>query len=350
MQLPLNIKYTKTTRIIAHIAFWLVYLFAYILISLPSGRELNILLLNSFFTLPIDILATYFTIYFLIPKYLINKKYIEFIIFFIISAFTIILIARLITYFVYIPLYFPELLKTNSFWKFNFFTYSVSTYAVVFLASAIKLTKYWFIIEKQRSTLINEKLQNELAFLRSQLHPHFIFNTLNNIDSLIYSDKQAASKSIIKLSEILRYMLYESNSEKVLLQKEIEYIKNFIDLQLLRIKDKNFIYFAINGNTETHIIAPLLFIPLVENAIKHGDKSVESPGIFITLSIINNTLFFEVINYFKEENKTMQFVKIGGIGIPNLKRRLELLYPGKYNFSTQAENNMFAAKLQIELH
>lgn len=350
MPLPLNLKYNKTTRIAAHIAFWVIYLLAYILISLPSGRELDILLLNSFFTLPIDISSTYFTIYFLIPKFLINKKYGKFIIFLIISALSFILIARLITYFIYIPLYFPDLHKTTSFWKFNFFTYAVSTYAVVFLASAIKLTKYWFIIEKQRGALINEKLQSELAFLRSQLHPHFIFNTLNNIDSLIYSDKQAASKSIIKLSEILRYMLYESNSAKVLLQKEIEYIKNYIDLQLLRIKDKNFIYFSINGNAENHLIAPLLFIPLVENAIKHGDKTAASPGIFITLSVTNNTIFFDVVNYFKEDSKAAQFLKVGGIGVRNLKRRLELLYPGKNSFSAQAENNMFTAKLQIELN
>ncbi|MDP4282347.1 MAG: sensor histidine kinase, partial [Bacteroidota bacterium] len=192
----------------------------------------------------------------------------------------------------------------------------------------IRFSIGWYEAQKLKTEL---KLQNqacELILLRSQINPHFLFNTLNNIYSLVYKKSDDAPAAVMKLSSIMRYMLYDSNSDTVLLEKEIDYLQSFIELQKLRLRQKDFVEFKMTGSANGKIIAPMLLIPFVENAFKHCSKTVAQPGIFIHLDIKSDRIEFDVKNYIKKS--TMIDKDPGkGIGMQNIHRRLELLYPGK---------------------
>ena len=211
----------------------------------------------------------------------------------------------------------------------------------------IHFTISWFDSQKLKAELLNQTKTSELALLRSQINPHFLFNTLNNIYSLVYKKSDDAPEALMKLSSIMRYTLYDSNADKVLLSKEVEYLKSFIELQQLRFKPDNFVKFNITGDTEGFTIAPMIFIPFVENAFKHGSKKVDSPGIIITLNVDDKKTIFEVMNFATTEEKSNKDT-VGGIGLQNVKRRLELLYKDKYKISLSQPENQYIVKLEID--
>jgi LytS/YehU family sensor histidine kinase len=234
-------------------------------------------------------------------------------------------------------------LVIQSAWVWNEFRMVVITgiYSVL-----IYITINWFETQKLKTELITEKQTSELALLRSQLNPHFLFNTLNNIYSLVYKKSDDAPEAVMKLSSIMRYTLYDSNTEKVLLEKEIEFLKSFIELQLLRLKTENFVEFNIKGILEGVTIPPMLFISFVENAFKHGNKKVEAPGIVINLAVNSNKINLEVKNYCKVPN-LQNIDVVGGIGLQNIKRRLDLLYKDKHKLEILQQDSMFIVKLEI---
>ncbi|HBX53311.1 MAG: hypothetical protein A2275_12630 [Bacteroidetes bacterium RIFOXYA12_FULL_35_11] len=205
----------------------------------------------------------------------------------------------------------------------------------------------WLKSQRQRAELVTQKQASELALLRSQISPHFLFNTLNNIDSLISRDPDKASASMIKLSEIMRYMIYDTSGERVSLQKEIEYLESFIELQRLRIKDPDFISFKLIGDTADKIIAPMLFIPFIENAFKHGSRNVKTPGVIFTVEIKNNDLYFTSLNYYNYTPSLLKD-KTSGIGLTNVKRRLELIYKDRYELIISNDNGIFNVSLKIK--
>jgi LytS/YehU family sensor histidine kinase len=203
----------------------------------------------------------------------------------------------------------------------------------------------WFDSQKLKNELIHQQQTSELALLRSQVNPHFLFNTLNNIYSLVYKKSEEAPAAVMKLSRIMRYMLYDSNSDKVQLEKEVEYLKSFIELQELRINRTDYVNFKIIGNTENRTIAPMLLIPFVENAFKHGGKN-HSPGIEIELECTPELIRFYVINS-KKRNILVHKDEIGGIGLHNIQRRLDLLYNGKYDLKIDDTQDTFRIDLLI---
>jgi len=211
----------------------------------------------------------------------------------------------------------------------------------------MRLAIDWYVIQKQKAELITQNQASELALLRSQVNPHFLFNTLNNIYSLVYKKAEEAPEAVMKLSSIMRYMLYDATTDKVLLEKEIEYLQSFIELQKLRLRHKDYIELLIEGNADGRYIAPMLLIPFVENAFKHGDKSGTRPGIWIRLTIESNRIVFEVKNRIRKINNA-SIDKIGGIGLNNIRRRLELLYPQKHSLEIIPEDTMFSIKLILE--
>ncbi|MFA6950584.1 MAG: histidine kinase [Lentimicrobiaceae bacterium] len=208
----------------------------------------------------------------------------------------------------------------------------------------------WYLInafesQKFKQELINQRQAGELALLRSQVNPHFLFNTLNNIYALVYKKSDEAPDAVMKLSSIMRYMLYDATNDKVPLEKEIEYLKSFIALQKLRIKNPEFILLNIEGNAEGHFIAPMLLISFVENAFKHGSKK-HIPGIIINLLVNKDRLNFEVVNYLKKTTLTNNEHEIG-MGLSNISRRLELIYPGKHSLIFNKEAETFRVNLVI---
>ncbi|MBC7913804.1 MAG: histidine kinase [Pyrinomonadaceae bacterium] len=215
----------------------------------------------------------------------------------------------------------------------------------IFLSTATKFSVDWFLNEKVRKNLENEKLVAELAFLKSQINPHFLFNSLNNIYSLTYQKSDKAPEAIMKLSEIMRYMLQESNEPQVKLSREIRYLENYIELQKLRFKGQAYVDLNITGQYAEQSIAPLILIAFVENAFKHGDVTDAAKPIKIGIDIDNNTLVFELWNKKGGLNKD----ETSGIGLNNVKRRLDLLYHQKYLLTIDEQKSSYYCKLSLDL-
>ena len=194
----------------------------------------------------------------------------------------------------------------------------------------------------------NEFLKTELALLRSQVSPHFMFNVLNNMVALARKQSDLLEPSLIKLSSLMRYMLYETDEEKVTLEKEMDYLQNYIDLQQQRFGKKVTINTNFNGTDKTYFIEPMLLIPFVENAFKHGTGMIEQAMINIELSTADNKLQFVVQNRYNPDSNEIKD-KASGIGLTNVGRRLELLYKDNHQLKIDKTNNFFTVTLQINL-
>ena len=333
-----------------HVIFWVLYVMFYtvqfILFSDSPGFLSVVGRLSM--SVWIDIAATYFTVYFLIPRFLLKKRYISFSIAFLVSAIAMVLAQRLLLYYISYPIFSPQYVNNYSFWTFNPFYSFINIYTVVSVFAGFKLLKFWYRTQQQKEELEKQNRISELALLKSQVSPHFLFNTLNNIDALISRDSSSASDAVIKLSEILRYMLYEAETERVSLEKEVFYLRSYIALQSLRIKSDDFVRFDILGEVSKQTIAPMLLIPFVENAFKHGLKNTAPPGIKIILDVQQEMIIFKVMNKVnKWEDVSKDQTK--GIGLKNIRKRLDLIYPGMYELNIIRDNSDFSAELKIHL-
>ena len=212
------------------------------------------------------------------------------------------------------------------------------------VALVIKGFITWFDELKLKEELKQKNHDTEMALVKAQLDPHFLFNTLNNIDTLILNNAKEASNYLNMLSDILRFMLYETKTDRILLEHEIEYIKKYIELQKIRTSNLNYVHFQVTGSPGNKTIAPLIFIPFIENAFKHGDfKDPEFP-LIINLLNFNNELSFMVEN----KKGLYQKDKLHGIGIANLKRRLALIYPDRHFFDIEESERSYKATLTIK--
>jgi len=221
---------------------------------------------------------------------------------------------------------------------------------VVAFVTAIKLAIDW---TKQRQYLAATSemlLENELKYLRSQIQPHFFFNTLNNLYSLTIDKSDKAPDLILKLSDLMKYFLYETGKEFQTLKNEVSHIKDYIDIEKLRYDEALKVNFKIDGKTKKVLIKPLMLIPLVENAFKHGARNSTKNGyIDIDLKATKNLLDFRVENSFEKQTKKIK-AQIGGIGLANLKKRLELNYgPDFYSLDIIKEKNKYIAHLKVTL-
>jgi two-component system, LytTR family, sensor kinase len=217
--------------------------------------------------------------------------------------------------------------------------------AAVF-GSFFRVILNWYTTLNQKAELDRQKLIVELDLLKSKLNPHFLFNTLNNIDSLIHQNSEKASAALIRLSEMMRYLTYETSSETVELQKEIVYIRNFIELCRMRIKSPEDIRFEVRGELNV-LIAPALFVPLIENAFKFASFRNKVPCVDINLSSDNGIITFDISNIY-ENNSNISETGNSGYGILNLKKRLELTYPEKYQFVIDHGESLYHVKLIID--
>ena len=211
----------------------------------------------------------------------------------------------------------------------------------IFICFFLKIINDYFINERIRQ----EKNSMELLFLKSQVNPHFLFNSFNNLYGLSLTEPQKTPDAILKLAELTRYMIYESNEEKVLLSKEISYLQNLIELQKLRYEERVCLEFTVQYEDKGQLIAPLLLISFVENAFKHGE--VHDPGhpIEIVLTVQDNLLNFYVTNKISRQQKDPG----GGIGLKNVRRRLDLLYSGNYSLTIKNDGNFYDSELELTL-
>ena len=232
----------------------------------------------------------------------------------------------------------------GSYLRLNLF----NTLSIIFIAFAYRLLLAWYMQEKIRKDLENQKLRAELSYLKMQVNPHFLFNALNNIYSLAVTEKgKKTGESIMKLSELLRYVLYEKEDEqnKVSLEKEIKHINSYIDLVKLRYENEVNIQFSIEGDVQQKRIAPLLLFPLIENAVKHGIVNDPEKPVHVDLKAENGWLNFTISNYKNSYLKDEQ----GGIGVQNVQKRLDLLYPNEYNLRVEDVGEKFIVDLHLPL-
>jgi two-component system LytT family sensor kinase len=226
---------------------------------------------------------------------------------------------------------------------FNFVIVSMVMVISISVASIQNATQR----AQREAELKGENLESEMKFLKSQVNPHFLFNALNNIYSLSVIKSDQAPETILKLSDMLRYILYECNEEKVLLSKEIAYINNYIELQQLKTEDQQNIQFTCDNSNATATIAPMLFIPFIENSFKHSKiEDTENGWVKMELKNDENTLEFKAENSVPQHQYTKD--KVGGIGLENVKRRLELLYPQRHQLTINKTESQFTVMLRIE--
>ena len=223
---------------------------------------------------------------------------------------------------------------------------ALSSFVLMMLIGGFARLSYSFIRNQNEKKLLeNANLNAEVNFLKSQINPHFLFNTLNSIYSQAHSRSEKTEFSILKLSELLRYMLYDSGENKVELAKDIQYINNYIDLQKIRLSSKVRINYTMNGKPENCKIAPLLLITFIENAFKHGISYTHASTIDIEIHIVEETLTLVVSNPVLEKNN----FDAGGLGLKNVTRRLDLLYPGKYLLDIHHNDLLHVVNLKLDL-
>ncbi len=229
--------------------------------------------------------------------------------------------------------------RMRIFFNSNFFFFCVYIlYGITFF-----FIRFAWYKEVQQKELLLQNRQSELSFLRSQINPHFLFNSLSNIYTLVYEGSAQALPAIAGFSELLRYMLYD-NKEKVPLDKEIEYMRKYIALQKLRFEHAIVADLHVNGNTANVQIPPLLLVPFIENAFKHGDFSINGQGLTALVRCADDKMYFYCFNTKGKGEKDSG----GGIGLPNIKRRLQLLYPGKHKLEILDNKDSFTVNMELQ--
>ncbi len=217
-----------------------------------------------------------------------------------------------------------------------------------FAATSVSLMEQTTQLKANEKLLNEEKLKTELKLLKAQINPHFIFNALNNIYSLTYMQKQNAPESVLKLSEMLRYVFYDCNKDKVLLFQEIKYIENFITFQQMKSEHIQNIKFHIGSNLDTIEVAPMLFVPFIENAFKYSKiEEIEDAYVYIVIKKMDSDLVFMIDNTIPKSGKSMPG---SGLGIKNVRHRLDIIYQDKYHLSiNDNEDDIFNVELYLEV-
>lgn len=229
-------------------------------------------------------------------------------------------------------------------WKINA---SMNLFLLI-VVNFICLAYAWFEVQKTKGLMEREKLRAELSALKQQINPHFLFNSLNSLYGMAFeNDDEETAEGIAKLSQMMRYLLYETNAEEVSLGKELDYLRTYIDLQKMRVSDKVDIQWEVKGNPSGHMIPPMIFQPFIENAFKYGISQLRPSQILITVQVEPNKLLFEVKN---TKHPVIQGQdKHQGIGIKNVKKRLDLLLKNRHQLEVKDGDNFFSIMLEIDM-
>ncbi|HET6995990.1 MAG TPA: histidine kinase [Chitinophagaceae bacterium] len=351
-------------RVRRHLAFWLFWGvfqgFLYTFIAANSVfsyfRQLPLSMLESFIFLVAHIFLAYSLMYFVIPRFLLKQKYWHTAAWTILCFFGTAVVSTIIGQFIIDPLRITVIGEAYRFspYRLSSVQFHLSLLAglrgaitVGGIAAAIKLMKHWYIKEQRNLQLQKENVESQLQLLKAQIHPHFLFNTLNNIYSYTQNSSPVAAKMVSGLSDLLRFMLYDCNQRVVPLSSELKIIRDYINLEQIRYGNKLDVHLDLPEQHNELYIAPLLLLPLVENCFKHGaSHMLEQPWVSLKITIENNEMRMKLLNG-KTTEKTTGETK--GIGISNVEKRLSLLYPGKYEFIVTNDPEVFIINLKIEL-
>ena len=343
-------------RWLTHVLFWLVLLFFYtIALQGTYGSMSESLVRNTIILVP-QILASYYLMYVLNPFFLYRKKYLLFGLLFLISTYVFSFLARVLVVYVAEELYRSPPFRQESLFEIAadvkrlYMDFFSIVFLPVFIVVSVKLLKERFEEKSRRELLEKEKITAELNFMKAQIHPHFLFNTLNNLYVLTLQKSDKAPDTVLKLSEMLDYMLYRCNEKTVSISEEIQLIQNYIDLERLRYGDRLTLRFQKDIDDVQTPIASLILISLIENAFKHGASgSVTHPEIHITIRVNNKQLIFSVYNTkpIHVQADTTNYKK--GIGLVNTKNQLQFIYPEKHSLKIEQDKTSYKVLLQINL-
>ncbi len=342
-KLPIFYRY----RFAWHLLFWVVVFVVYWLIYAGYQDRYREEFIMNLYVLPARMIGVYSLIYLILP--LATRKK-QFVLFGILVAVHAIFYGFLIYITFYIVNPYPEFYDFSKQPIFNWskiLTKSVSDYALPVFAAIIVLFKKWYLDELFRKKLAEEKLEAELNFLKAQVHPHFLFNTLNNLYALTLTKSDKTPDIVLKLSDLLDYMIYKSNDDYVPLEKELEIVEGYIELEKMRYNKRLDLHYNISGQVGGHEVAPLILLPFIENCFKHGaSKDRSNPHIDIKLEISPDFLYLRALNSLPAK-KDQEDQKNEGIGLKNVKRRLELLYPDQHELRIIEKKKEFTVELKI---
>lgn len=352
-------------RLMRHLAFWLCWILFSASVQLtafkPGPMALSDLilyqLLRAVTRLPSNILFCYVTVYFLVPLFIAKRKYISFFLSFLLFVF----ILYWLNYFLLTPIYhipgqivggeynkLPFSLFIRKFYSFYSNINFTGAIPACCLMLAIKYHKDWNVKQRRGEQLNRENVQAELQLLKAQIHPHFLFNTLNNIYSFALTKDTRAAALVDKLAGMIDYMRTEGENSLVLLEKEIKLLEDYVGLERVRYGDRLDLQIKINGDYKNKLIAPLLMIPFVENSFKHGSSKMRgAQWIKILINVENNELDFRISNSKPSIATTQENKK--GIGLSNVQKRLQLIYPGKYSLDIMPTENTYEVRLKLFL-
>ncbi|MDO1450276.1 histidine kinase [Rhodocytophaga aerolata] len=346
LRLPFSNRSVSLKYALIHGAYWLLITGFFIYEKKYLIQKANLPYFVACVTGRIGLLIgiAYLNLQYFLPNYLLKKRYVAYFTVVILSVIGYLLIQSLFDYYLYGyvvgPLRDSRLPGSLS---YNFF----STLWYLGLMLALKLSMDWYEQQRIIQKITVEKLHAEVDFLRAQINPHFLFNILNNLYALTLKKSELAPDVVLKLSDMMEYMLYDSTGERVLLEKEVSYLKNYFELEQLRSSGGSRITLHVTDAFNGQKIAPLLLLPLVENASKHGlSIHSENGWLRVNIGLHQSTLTVIVENAKPPESSSKNK---GGIGLGNLRKRLELLYPLRHKLELEDKKDSFLAKLVIEL-
>lgn len=328
-------------RIGLHILFWILIVLYF---AWGFGLDLNPMqsFRNALYFIPGHLLIVYGVLYFLVPKYLLHRKYWQFFL----GLFVLTSICAFYTILAQLSISSnPKLQGANITVGRNVLPYI----HVAAIAASIKLLKFWYVQRKHTLEAEQQRTVAELKLLKAQLHPHFLFNTLNNLYSHTLEFSPKSPEIVLRLSALLRFMIYESNSQRIPLDKEINLLENYISLEKMRYGDRLDMSINITGEIEKYQIAPLLLLPFIENSFKHGtSRQIEQCWISLDLSLEGSLLKFKLINSIDSVTSDVDSGQ-GGLGLDNVKKRLEILYKGCYKLETQKLQDVYVVNFELQL-
>ena len=292
-------------------------------------------------------LLIYVCNYVLIPRLLYKKKYGWFALVFITmiavsSVSKMLIIGHIINN--------PALMHLTGNWKGRIYDNVIPHFFLVTAGVAFKLLFDYTRLQKRLAEVAKEKAEAELNFLKSQINPHFLFNSLNSVYFLIDKENEQARRALHKFSDMLRYQLYECNGERIPVEKEVGYLKDYVDLQQLRLNENTVVHFSCTQDVRNFAIEPLLLIPFVENSFKHVSHYTNGKQNLIQINIGRENGTFQFSVYNTTEDKQAETLQQGGIGLQNVKKRLELLYPGQYRLNVEEKKHWFGVELHLSLN
>jgi len=340
-----RIYHVLNQRPVYHGVFWLTLFGIILWADYEKGMDMWSAVVDESIHLLFYAFLVYLNLFYLIPNYLARHAFVYFGL--VLTACAIVTPIEVLVYYLK---YYNDQETRMSIVSGQFFLF-LGNFIITILSTVLRVIMDWWRYQTEKQALLTQTMQSELRFLKSQINPHFLFNTLNNLYALTLKKSDKAPEIVLKLSEIMRYMLYECNERRVLLSKEIQYIHNYLDLERLRQPKEADINFATEGHISEQMVAPLLFVPFLENSFKHGlNHHVQGGGfVRLRLSVSGEDLEFFIENSKAERIPRQNHPRSGGIGLANVRQRLEMLYPENHTLTVQDEPHRYAVTLHLKM-